>query len=547
MRRTLLYILVLLGGVVAYLLGQHAGERRFHHISGFAWDDAEWAKRSKGVRTSYNPDHDLSTTELTLVPGDERWLDFVFWCFNNKVAEHQVEAYGGTEWQGPTGGIIFHWAPGSRWETHTLAGFGATIGHVTGEHRWLDTNFPDFFEKYGGAYGSNIKDRLAALDPASPRPWVEFLDFIGGPNSPHYRYLFHQEAVIDPVRERIYLTAGQGLGFEYSFERYYHELSMVLTDARAYQFFQMYDRYGPGFAALGGWAKNRLTASLRHLYFADDMGQWATRPGIAKPVKFNPHPASPPIPAGLPESTAVRQGEAIYRKQCVPCHGATGNGQGFLAASFETKPNDFTRGVYKFRSTRAGELPIIGDLEQSIGRGVPGTVMPAWAQFLTAAEIQAVARYLVIFSGRFVQAQQEGRAPARLVISPRPADFEALAGHGRELYERGRCGHCHATPAAAALRDQRGNPVRPTDLTYKWTFKNGYRPEDLYHTLYGGLDGSPMPSCAGQFPGERDRWALIAHILSLSPAKRPHLRLVDYRSGVTTVSRRLDPDGRVRR
>ena len=226
----------------------------------FRSSDEEWAKHSHGIRTSYNRDHDLSTTELTLVPGDERWLDFVFWCVNNKVAEHQVEAYGGTEWNGPTGGIIFHWAPGSRWETHTLAGFGATIAHVTGEHRWMDTNFPDFFEKYGGVYGINIKDRLAAIDRVSPGPWVEFLTYIGGPNSPHYRYLFHQEVVIDPVRERIYLTAGQGLGFEYSFERYYHELGMLLTDAKVYQFFQMYDMYGPGFASLGGWAKNRLSA-----------------------------------------------------------------------------------------------------------------------------------------------------------------------------------------------------------------------------------------------------------------------------------------------
>src|SRR6185369_11547393 len=231
-------------------------------------------------------------------------------------------------WHGPTGGIIFHWAPGSRWETHTLAGFGATIGHVTGEHRWMDTNFPDFFEKYGGVYGDNIKDRLAAIDPASPRPWVEFLDYIGGPNSPHYRYLFHQEAVIDPIRERVYLTAGQGLGFEYSFERYYHELGMLLTDAKVYQFFQMYDMYGPGFASLGGWAKNRLSASLKNIYLVDDMDKWSTKPGKAKPEKYNPHQSSPRIPDGLPEAEAVKQGEGVYKKQCAPCHGVPGDGKG---------------------------------------------------------------------------------------------------------------------------------------------------------------------------------------------------------------------------
>lgn len=551
MTRTLVCILAMLvGGTCAYLMGKQAGERRYHHISGFAWSDEEWAKRSHGIRTSYNRDHDLSTTELTLVPGDERWLDFVFWCVNNKVAEHQVEAYGGTEWNGPTGGIIFHWAPGSRWETHTLAGFGATIGHVTGEHRWMDTNFPDFFEKYGGVYGINIKDRLAAIDRVSPGPWVEFLTYIGGPNSPHYRYLFHQEVVIDPVRERIYLTAGQGLGFEYSFERYYHELGMLLTDAKVYQFFQMYDMYGPGFASLGGWAKNRLSASLRSIYLVDEMEKWATRPGVAKAVKYDPHPSSLPIPGGLPEEDAVKRGEAVYKKQCVPCHGAAGDGKGFLAASFETRPNNFTRGSYKFRSTKPGELPAIDDIERTIAGGVPNTLMPAWAQFLKPGEIHDVARYLVIFSARFVQAARAGKQPESLVVPPIPAEFGSLAIRGGELFAKAGCGHCHVPDGSAKaplLRDGADNQVHVTDLGYKWAFKNGYRPEDLYRTLFAGLGEAPMPSYLDAFPDERDRWALIAHVLSRSPQKPPRLHLADYRAGVLAVGKKLDGNGRVRR
>jgi hypothetical protein len=94
--------------VIGYFIGKSRSEKEYKHISGFAWSMEEWAKRSKSVRTSYNPDTDLNTETLTLVPGDARWLDFVFWCFNNKLAEHQVEAYGGTEWKGPTGGVIFH-------------------------------------------------------------------------------------------------------------------------------------------------------------------------------------------------------------------------------------------------------------------------------------------------------------------------------------------------------------------------------------------------------------------------------------------------------
>jgi mono/diheme cytochrome c family protein len=554
MRRNLIYIIVLLAGVTgAYLWGRQTGEQRYHHISGFAWSDREWAQRSRGIRTSYNPDHDLSTTELTLAPGDERWLDFVFWCVDNKVAEHQVEAYGGTEWQGPTGGVIFHWAPGSRWETHTLAGFGVAIGHVTGEHRWMDTNFPDFFEKYGGVYGINIKDRLAALDSASPRPWIEFLEYIGGAHSPNYRYLFHQEVLIDPIRERVYLTAGHGLGFEYSFERYYHELGMLLTDAKVYQFFQMYDLYGPGFASLGGWAKNRLSASLRKIYLTDDISKWATRPGVAKKVRYRPYMAPPPIPDGLPDADAVKRGEKVYTRQCVPCHGASGDGKGFLAASFGTKPTAFTTGVYKFRSTRAGELPALSDIEHTVTSGVANAVMPAWGQFLSGGEISDVAHYLAVFSDRFVQARRAGRNPAMLVIPPIPADFETLASRGKSMYERGGCAQCHGANGSGdarsvpALRDGTGVPPLVTELYCKWQFKNGCRPEDLYRTLFSGFNGLFMPAWGDRFPDERDRWALIEYVLSLSPKERPRLHLADYCSGVAEVGKRLDSNGLVQR
>jgi hypothetical protein len=42
--------------------------------------------------------------------------------------------------------------------------------------------------------------------------------------------------------------------FEYSFDRYLKETSEVLTDCKAYQFFQLFDIYGKGFASKMGWA-----------------------------------------------------------------------------------------------------------------------------------------------------------------------------------------------------------------------------------------------------------------------------------------------------
>jgi cytochrome c oxidase cbb3-type subunit 2 len=543
-------IAILAVGVAGYYIGKSRGEEKNRHISAFAWDKEEWARRTRGIRTSYNPDHDLNTETLTLVPGDERWLDFVFWCFNNKLAEHQVEAYGGTEWEGPKGGIIFHWAPGSRWETHTLASFGFTIGHVIGEHKWKDTQFPDFFEKYGGVYGINVKDRLEMIDSSSPAPWVEFLEYGGGPNSPFYRYLFHQEAVVDPVRDRIYLIGGQGVGFEYTFERYYHEVREVLTDAKAYQFFQMYDLYGPGFASLGGWAKNKLSAAVHAIYFTDDTSKWSTKPGVAKPVKYDPNLPSPPIPNGIPEVDAVLRGQMLYKKQCAPCHGILGDGNGFLAAGFDVKPRDFRQGTYKFRSTKTGELPTMEDLEHSIRVGVPTTTMPAWGQFLSKDEIHDVARYLITFSEKFTEAWKNSVKPEMLRVPQPPENLSTMASKGKELFGVAQCALCHGEagkgdgPSAADMKDDWDNPIQPTDLTYEWLFKNGSTARDIYRTFNGALNGTPMPSYSDTFDKEEDRWALVSYILSLSPEHRPVLHMNEFKQKFASVR---DENGIIRK
>ncbi|HEX8952519.1 MAG TPA: c-type cytochrome, partial [Polyangia bacterium] len=347
MSRLLVCVTIILG------LVNCRGRSNRAHLGPGAWTAAQWQARCGGVRTSYNPDKELGDSELTLTPGDPRWLDFVYWAIDNKVAEHQVEAYGGTGWDGPKGGVVFHWGPASHWERDTLASFGFAIGHTVGEHRWLDTMFPDFFERYGGVYGINIKDRLTAIDPTSAAPWIAFLDYGGSETSPYYRYLFHREAVVDPARREIDFIAGQGVAFIYSYERYYHELREVLTDCRAVSFFEMYDRFGPGFASQGNWAHQNPPATALARAGYDE----AARPGVAEATRYDPKIPPVAVPAGLPERDAMERGQRVYLAQCAVCHGIAGDGKGYLARGLDVKPRDFTGGTYKFRSTESGALP----------------------------------------------------------------------------------------------------------------------------------------------------------------------------------------------
>jgi len=224
-------------------------------VSGAAWSNAQWEQHCRNVRTSYNPETTLRTDRLTVTPDDPRFTDFLYWVWANKIIEHQVEQVGGTEWQGPSDGVIFHWAPGSRWETHTVVPFDHAIHHIADEHGWRDNMFKDFFEPFGPIRDVGIGERLSTDRPPT---WAQFLAHIGGPESPYYRYVFHQESAIDPARRIITMVGGQGVVFEYTFARYLTEIEEVLTDCKAYQFFQLYDRYGKGFASRPGWAGQPL-------------------------------------------------------------------------------------------------------------------------------------------------------------------------------------------------------------------------------------------------------------------------------------------------
>src|SRR5207248_11511324 len=54
-------------------------------------------------------------------------------------------------------------------------------------------------------------------------------------------------------------------------------------------------------------------------------------------------------------------GKAVYERKCVGCHGEKGDGKGPAAELLLPKPRDFTKGLYKIRST-ANKTPTDQDL-----------------------------------------------------------------------------------------------------------------------------------------------------------------------------------------
>ncbi len=228
--------------------------------------------------------------------------------------------------------------------------------------------------------------------------------------------------------------------------------------------------------------------------------------------------------------TLVVEGRDVYERYCAGCHGVAGDGHGPAAAMLLVKPRDFTKGVFKFRSTAAGTLPTDDDLFRTVTRGLARTSMPDWS-LLPERERRAVVAYVKTFVPDWSE-----RGPGAAVAIPSPpaslGSPESIA-RGKEVYTLLECTTCHGEhglgdgPSAGGLPpDTWGNPQKPFNFT-KGRLKSGGDPQDVYRTFMTGLNGTAMPSYGDIFAApdgdsikEGDAWNLVSYVLSLRKERR---------------------------
>src|SRR5262249_8371441 len=76
----------------------------------------------------------------------------------------------------------------------------------------------------------------------------------------------------------------------------------------------------------------------------------------------------------LPPNAPV--GARVYAQRCAVCHGPDGRGNGPAAPSLVPRPRDFTLGLFKYKSTPAGQPPNDNDLRQVVANGLQASAMP---------------------------------------------------------------------------------------------------------------------------------------------------------------------------
>ena len=208
------------------------------------------------------------------------------------------------------------------------------------------------------------------------------------------------------------------------------------------------------------------------------------------------------------DAQAIAAGAAIWTSKCARCHGQSGEGDG----------KDTPPGLEPKSFADAHAVPGLLDLYrfEIIRRGVEQDgkqTMPAFADLSEDDTWK-----LVTFIATLAPPMPAGAA-ALAPRAPKPALDSALQKRGAQLYKL-KCASCHGK------RGKGDGPAReflgrfPADLTagvYKLrSTPKGLLPtdEDIFATLTAGMGVGGMPAFA-KLP-ELDRWALVAHVESLS-------------------------------
>jgi DMSO reductase family type II enzyme heme b subunit len=226
-------------------------------------------------------------------------------------------------------------------------------------------------------------------------------------------------------------------------------------------------------------------------------------------------------PSGYAADGSPENGEEIYLKRCVGCHGVDGDGLGPGAERLLPPPRDFTSGMFKIMSTAFdGYIPQDQDIFKMIKLGMPGTAMPGWQDILSEQEMWDLVAYIKVFPGY----DEEEPGAAVEYVEQVPSSEDSIA-KGKELFlEDDRCSECHGEDgkgnAIKRLLGDNGERTWPRNLTKPWTFRHSNNPKDIFTRISVGIPGTQMPSFADPASKKvltpEERWHVANYVQSLA-------------------------------
>lgn len=248
-----------------------------------------------------------------------------------------------------------------------------------------------------------------------------------------------------------------------------------------------------------------------------------------------------PLTAMTSSPGLLKLGQQAFAKNCVPCHGAKGDGQGTAAYLLYPKPRNFVLAKFRLVSTW-DYTPTDEDLFRTISRGMPGSAMPSWSH-LTEETRWGLVHYIKSFASN----------PGKIGPDHQPANpSDTPTGHvqvppetpyGPEARTRAlklfqvSCAPCHGATGRGdgqqKQEDSEGFPLRPRDLT-AGIFKGSPESAEVYKRVVAGLPGSPMPASLHLYGAPA--WDVVHFVREMSSEEqRQRMEMKRFRIVATRV------------
>ncbi|MFO0872283.1 MAG: c-type cytochrome, partial [Pirellulales bacterium] len=310
----------------------------------------------------------------------------------------------------------------------------------------------------------------------------------------------------------------------------------------------------------------RLALDPSNAWLRQQWQDWQVEAAASRPrsnATLAGNPSETPRPGEL-------QPSARYLQSCAACHGIPGQSPGRAARFLTPRPRDLAADPMRLVSTANGR-PTLADIQRVLRQGIPGTAMPAFADW-TDSDREALARDILAWrrasldrrltqslqdTGDVLTAEQRAERvdelsqPGESLSVPEDAVWsQAAADRGATVYAAAGCAACHGprgTPESPPwLYDSRGEPVAARDLQ-RDPFQGGDEPAAIYLRLAAGMPGTPHPSAvAALSPGDLTALTLFCRTLRQEPSRlttnAERARRLDILSAESPVS--VDPPSR---
>lgn len=178
--------------------------------------------------------------------------------------------------------------------------------------------------------------------------------------------------------------------------------------------------------------------------------------GMRESVRYHARNLSLPPPGGAAQ---VRRGAAVYRDNCVQCHGAPGVAQQDFGKAMQPVPGPLVDATKRWR---ARELVWI------TRNGIKMSGMPAWEFHLPDEDIWAVVAFIeqlpALSAPAYAALMQEpaaqnAAAPASISTST-PARLHGDPERGRVALTQYACNACHMIPGVTGSTVYVGRPLK---------------------------------------------------------------------------------------